>query len=165
MTRTDNKLISVLGKVFDAIAGCALVAMMSITILDVILRYVGVPIVGTYEIVSILGGLVVGCALPQTSVEKSHIIMDFLFEKLPQRMRVRFLFVTRIAVMVLFFLFGWNLLGMARMFYESGESSMTLTLPLYPAVFIIGICCFVECLVMLAELVNIIRRDDEGQHE
>ena len=164
MIRTNGKAISVLGKIFDAIAGGALVAMMSITILDVILRYIGIPIVGTYEIVSILGGLVVGCALPQTSVEKSHIIMDIFIEKLPQRLQALFLFVTRIAVMVLFFLFGWNLLSMAKMFYESGESSMTLTLPLYPAIFIIGICCFVECLVMLAELASIIHRDGR-QHE
>lgn len=164
MTRTNGKAMSILGRVFDAIAGGALVGMMSIVMLDVILRYIGVPIVGTYEIVSILGGLVVGCALPQTSLEKSHIIMDLLIEKLPQKMQALFLFVTRIAVMVLFFLFGWNLLGMARMFYESGESSMTLTLPLYPGIFIIAICCFVECLVVLAGLVSIVR-EDGGQHE
>jgi TRAP-type C4-dicarboxylate transport system permease small subunit len=167
MTRTNSIKISVLGKVFDVIAGSALAAMMFITIVDVILRYIGMPIVGTYEIVSILGGLVVGCSLPQTSWERTHIVMDFLIDRLPQPIRIVVLIMTRIAVMGLFFLFGWNLLSMARMFYESGESSMTLTLPLYPAVFIIGICCFVECLVMLSELTSIIRGAgrDGGQHE
>ncbi len=162
--KTSAKVMSGVGKVFDTIAGGALIALMSITVADVILRYFRMPIVGTYEVVSMLGGLVIGCALPQTSVEKAHVIMDFLIGKLPQRKRVLFLIMTRIAVMVLFFLFGWNLLDMARMFYESGESSLTLTLPLYPAVFIIGICCFSECLVMLFEVVSIIRRDEE-KHE
>ncbi|MFZ1989326.1 MAG: TRAP transporter small permease [Alphaproteobacteria bacterium] len=164
MMKTSGKVTSGIGKVFDAIAGGALIAMVSITAVDIILRYFRMPIVGSYEIVSMLGGLVVGCALPQTSVEKAHVIMDILIEKLPQRRQVPFLITTRIAVMVLFFLFGWNLLDMARMFYESGESSLTLTLPLYPAVFIIGICCFSECVVMLFELVSIIRRN-EGKHE
>ncbi len=50
---------------------------------DVILREFKMPIVGTYEIVSLLGAIVIGFAIPQTSLERGHVLMDFLTERLP----------------------------------------------------------------------------------
>jgi TRAP-type C4-dicarboxylate transport system permease small subunit len=141
-------------KVLDTIGGGALIGMMLLTVLDVILRYFGSAIIGTYEIVSMLGGVVIGCALPRTSWEKCHVTVDLMVEKLSDKWRALLFFVTRISAMGLFFLFGWNLIKMARDYYKAGESSLTLTIPLYPLVFALGICCLIECMVLLGEVLN-----------
>jgi TRAP-type C4-dicarboxylate transport system permease small subunit len=60
------------------IAGAALAAMMFLTVADVVLRYFKMPIVGTYEIVSMLGAIVIGFAVPQTTLERGHVLMDFI---------------------------------------------------------------------------------------
>ena len=62
------------------IAGLALIGIMFLTVTDVILREFKIPIVGTYEIVSLLGAVVIGFAIPQTSIERGHVLMDFLTE-------------------------------------------------------------------------------------
>jgi hypothetical protein len=38
---------------------------------------------------------------------------------------------------------------------KSGEVSLTLQEPFYPVAYGIGVCCFVQCLVMVCDIVKI----------
>jgi len=60
-------------KCMEVIAGSALLFIMFLTTCDVVLRAFGKPIVGTYELVSFGGGIIVGFAIPITSLSKSHL--------------------------------------------------------------------------------------------
>jgi TRAP-type C4-dicarboxylate transport system permease small subunit len=141
-----------LSRFMYVIAGIALAASMFLTVADVILREFKVPIVGTYELVGLLGAVVVGFAIPQTSRLQGHVIMDYVTSKLPQGWTRVFHVITRILAIVTFAIIGWNLWSLGTDYRTSGEVTLTLQLPFYPVAYGISVCCFVECLVLLFDI-------------
>ena len=155
-----NNILRV-SKFMNVIAGVTLTFMMLITVADVILRYLGRPILGSYELVSFSGAVIMGFALPFTSWIKSHIYVDFFVLKLPKKRMLATLVVTRILNIVFFMLTGIYLLKKGMDLFESGEVSLTLQMPFYPIVYGMGICCFLVGLVFLCEIVKLIGENYE----
>jgi len=134
------------------IAGIALAASMFLTVADVLLRSVRRPIVGTYELVGLLGAVVIGFAIPQTTRVQGHVLMDFLTEKVPASGQRILRSVTRVLGIVIFLVIAWNLWGLGADFRKSGEVTPTLQLPLFPVAWGVSVCCFVQCVVLFLEL-------------
>ncbi|MDR2017410.1 MAG: TRAP transporter small permease [Syntrophobacterales bacterium] len=149
-------------KVMDVIGGAILTLMMLITVLDVVLRFLKKPITGTYELVFLGGAVVIGCAIPVTSLEGGHVCVDFLLEHFSAGIRKGFILFTRILGMAFFFLLGSNLFLLGTDLYKSGEVSLTLHVPYYPAAYLLALCAFVECLVLLSSFIKTI---SGGDHE
>jgi TRAP-type C4-dicarboxylate transport system permease small subunit len=141
--------------------GVSLVFIMSLTISDVFLRLMRKPIVGTYELVCFGSALVIGFSLPYVSWKRGHIYVDFLVNLFPRRWKNGVVTLTRSLAIALFILAGWNLIKYALDLYNVGEVSPTLTLPYYPFVFIVGLCCFVQCLSLSCDIVRIWKGDYE----
>jgi TRAP-type C4-dicarboxylate transport system permease small subunit len=135
------------------IAGAALAAMMFLTVADVILRYFKMPIVGTYEIVSMLGAIVIGFAVPQTTLERGHVLMDFITGRLPFAAQRVLHLVTRLLAVLTFYIIGWNLYKLGNDLRQTGQVSLTLKFPEYPVAYGIAICCLFECLVLLSDVI------------
>src|SRR5512145_2541468 len=95
-----------LSKVLNSIAGVAVTLMMLLTVADVLLRAGGHPIIGTYEIVALMLALVIGFGIPQASLDKGHVLMDFLLERLSQKAKKMMYTFTRILCLVLFAFIG-----------------------------------------------------------
>jgi len=148
-------LVKQLSRFLNLIAGIAITFVMALTVGDVILRTFGKPIVGTYELVAFTGAVVIGFAVPMTSWIRGHIFVDFFVLKMTRPVQNIFNFVTRCVGTALFYLIGWNLLKMALDLQKSGEVSPTLQLPFYPVAYAIGVCCFVQCLVLVGDIVKI----------
>ena len=145
-----------LSRFLNIIAGISLTFLMLLTVMDVILRALKRPIVGTYELVAFSGAVVIGFALPLTSWMRGHIYVDFLTQKFSKRVRDIFNVSTRCVVIVLFFLIGWNLIKYGMDLQKSGEVSLTLQMPFYPVAYGVGVCCFVQCLVMICDILKIL---------
>jgi TRAP-type C4-dicarboxylate transport system permease small subunit len=141
-----------LSKTMFWIASLALVSMMVLTGADVMLRAFRTPILGTYELVGLLGAVAVGFAIPQTTLQKGHVQMDFLTDRLTSRSKVWLNLVTRLAGVALFAVAGQNLWALGDDLRQSGEVSLTLQLPQYPVAYGVALCCLVECLVLLSSL-------------
>jgi len=149
------KGVNGISRFLNTIAGISLTFLMLLTIADVILRGFKRPVVGTYEMVALAGAVVIGFSVPLTSWTRQHIFVDFFILKFSQRVRNGFNFATRILVFVLFFMIGWNLLKYGMDLQKSGEVSLTLQIPFYPVAYGIGICCFIQCLVLVCDIVKI----------
>jgi TRAP-type C4-dicarboxylate transport system permease small subunit len=134
------------------VAGVALAGSMFLTVADVFLRTLKRPIVGTFELVGLLGALVVGFALPQTSRLQGHVLMDFVTSKLSAGIQRVLLVITRILAMGLFAVIGWNMVNLGNDFRRVGEVTPTLQLPIYPVAYAIALCCLVECLVLFVDM-------------
>jgi TRAP-type C4-dicarboxylate transport system permease small subunit len=141
-------------KVMDVVGGVVLTLMMLITVTDVILRFIGKPITGTYELVFLGGAVVIGCAIPQTSWQGGHVNVDFVLEYFPAKLKKIIVVFTRLLGTAFFFLLGWNLFVYGTSLYNKGEVSLTLHAPYYPVAYILGICAFVECLVLVSGLIK-----------
>ncbi len=155
------RLVERLSRLLNIVAGIAITFIMLLTVLDVVLRLLRRPIVGTYELVAFSGAVVIGFALPLTSWLRGHIYVDFFTGKLPPPVRRPVHFATRALGFALFAVIGWNLILFGMDLQRSGEVSLTLQLPFYPVAYGVGAACFVECLVLLADIVKIFR----GQYE
>lgn len=140
----------------NIVAGISLTCLMLLTIADVILRGFNMPVTGAYELVAFAGALVVGFSLPQTALAKGHIYIDFLILTFPRKVRNTFNVATRCAVILLFFLIGWNLFVFGWDLQKSGEVSLTLQMPFYPVAYGVGMSCFIQCLVMVLDIVKIL---------
>jgi TRAP-type C4-dicarboxylate transport system permease small subunit len=152
-----NRTIHRVAMVMDALGGVVLTLMMLITVTDVILRFFGRPITGTYELVFLGGAVVVGCAIPMTSWEGAHVNVDLLLERFSGVPRKVIVIFTRVCGIVFFFLLGWNLFAQGLDLFDKHEVSLTLHVPYYPVAYILGICAFVECLVLLSGLITTIQ--------
>jgi TRAP-type C4-dicarboxylate transport system permease small subunit len=147
--------INGLSRFLNVIAGVSLTFLMLLTVMDVILRSLKRPIVGTYELVAFSGAIVIGFSVPLTSWVRGHIYVDFFILRFSQKVRNIFNIATRCVVIVLFFLIGWNLIKYGMDLQKSGEVSLTLQMPFYPVAYGVGICCFVQCLVLLCDIIKI----------
>jgi TRAP-type C4-dicarboxylate transport system permease small subunit len=150
-----------LSRFLYGIAGVTLVFMMLLTVADVILRTFGRPITGTYEMVAFAGAVVIGFALPFTSWIRGHVYMEFLIQRLPKQVRDRMNLFTRLIGIILFVLIAYNLIIVGVDLQKSGEVSPTLRFPFYPIVYGVGICCFIECLVLFCDILKISGGDYE----
>ena len=63
---------------------------------------------------------------------------------------------TRCLGIGLFLVIAANLMILGMELYNSGEVSPTLHVPFYLVVYGIGICSFVQCLVLVCDIVKII---------
>jgi len=135
--------------------GVCLIFIMFLTISDVFLRLMRRPIVGTYELVCFGSSLVIGLSIPYVSWKRGHIFVDFMINLFPRGVKKVFTLVTRCMAITLFILAGWNLIQYALDLYRVGEVSPTLTLPYYPFIFAVGICCFFQCLSLFCDILKI----------
>ncbi len=144
-----------LSRCLNVIAGIAISFIMILTVIDVFLRSFRSPIVGTYELVAFSGAVVIGFAIPLTSWMRGHIYVDFFTGKLPKTARSIVNLITRCMGIGLFLLIGWNLILVGMDLKQSGEVSLTLQLPFYPVAYGVAFSCFVQCIVLLTDMVKI----------
>lgn len=158
--RLDN-VLQVTTKVLNYVGGGALTSMMLLTVTDVVMRAFGRPIIGTFEIVGLLLALVIGFTIPKVSFDKGHVFMEVVLERLGQKEKNTLMTLTRVLCIVLFILIGYNLFAVGSEFRVAREVSPTLEIPFYPVAYGVGICCFIECLVFVNDIVKMWR----GQYE
>jgi len=156
-----GKTVAAISGYLNVVAGISLILLMLLTIVDVVLRGFNKPIVGAYELVALMGAVAIGFSMPRTSLLRGHIYVDSLIALFSRTVRNIFNITTRVVVFVLFFFTGWNLFKYADDLRKSGEVSVTLQLPFYYVAYGIGICCFVQCLVMVCDIVKL----KEGSYE
>jgi len=152
---TDS--LKFVSKLLNVIAGAAVTFMMFLTVADVLLRAGGHPIIGTFEIVSLLLALVIGFGIPQVSLDRGHVYMDFLLEKLSKNGKNVMNTFTRILCLILFASIGYKLFSVGARFHTSGEVSPTIMIPFYPVAYGVAICCLLECCVFIFDIVRIWR--------
>lgn len=147
--------IKVLSSYIYWLSGIALVCVMLLTVSDVILRYFGSPILGVYDLTVLIGGIIIGFALPLSTLKNVHVEMEFLLDKIPPGWEKVLRVISRCLEIFLFLLLGWNLILYGAKLYRVGEVSSTIYLPLYPVVLGIGVSCFINSLVLFYQLVTI----------
>jgi TRAP-type C4-dicarboxylate transport system permease small subunit len=141
----------------EIVAGTSLIGVMALIGSDIVGRLFGCPVPGTYEIVSLAGGLIIGLALPATSRAKGHVATDILLAKLPEKTRLFLTVTTRLIGIILFLLAAYGMVLMGVRLKESGEVTAELSLPFYYVVYAIGGAFFVQTLILLSEIIERIK--------
>jgi TRAP-type C4-dicarboxylate transport system permease small subunit len=140
----------------NVIGAGLLTFMMLLTVVDVILRYLGRPITGTFELMAFAGALVTGFALAQTSLDGAHVNVDILTQAVSaERRKILFTF-NRLLGIGVFGLLTWALFVKGNDLYSAGEVSLTLQVPYYPVAYGLSLCCLGESLVLLSDMLKVL---------
>lgn len=154
-----EKSITKTADLFNWVAAAALVGMMLLTCADVVMRRsLNHPIPGTYEIVGLMGALLIAFALAYTTFQKGHIAVEFLVQKLSKKMQRAIDAVNHLLGIILFVILSWQSVLYAMDLKESGEVSMTVQMPIHPFVFGIATGCALVSLVMALDLYKSLKR-------
>jgi TRAP-type C4-dicarboxylate transport system permease small subunit len=147
---------------FQVLAGLGLAFMMLLTLTDVIMRALGRPIVGSIELVCFSGAIVIGFAIPYSSLKRVHIFVDLVTKRLSPRSAVLCQGVTTSVGVVLFLFIGYNFIVYGLDLIRTGEVSAGLKIPYYPITFGLAASCLLESLTLFCQLLQQIgRRTDE----
>ncbi len=136
------------------IAAAGLLAMMTVTCLDVIMRKLGHPLPGAYDLVKLAAGLTIACALPYTTAIKGHVAVEYFHHKLGRRGRVVADTLIRLPIMAMFSLFAWQFISYGTKLRTSGEVSMTLQLPVFWLPYVMAFSCAQVVLVTLWHMLH-----------
>jgi TRAP-type C4-dicarboxylate transport system permease small subunit len=139
----------------NAISGVIVFFMMFLTVTDVTMRFFGKPILGSYELISFMGAIVIGFAIPKTSYDRGHVYVDFLSVKWTEATQKLIFVITRIPSIAFFVALTIFLVLKGRALYRAAEVSSILQIPRYPLVLLLAFCAFVQCVVLIADLVRV----------
>ena len=144
-----------ISKWMNVIAYIALTFVMLLTVTDVILRIFRHPIIGTFEIVQLAGAVAIAFGIPLTSWKRGMIYVDFFINTFPDWARNTMNILTRVIGIAIFIFIGYNLFRFATDLLISGEVTPTKQLPFYPVVYGMGGACFIQVLVLIADIIKV----------
>jgi len=155
MTRLET-IINALNRWLNWVAGGLLLAMMLLTVANMIMRAIPTysPFGGTAEVVSYLAALVAAFALGYTQIRRAHTSVDILMLRLPPRAQ-------SIIDSIMFFigtaLFGvatWQIVKLASRYWELGSVSETLYIIFFPFIYAVALGCAFLCLALLLDFLK-----------
>jgi TRAP-type C4-dicarboxylate transport system permease small subunit len=141
-----------------AFAGLILTIMFLVTLAEVTMRFVWKPIPGTYELISFLGGLVIGFSVPRTSQMEGHVNVDFMVVKMPEPQKKIINAATRLMAMLFFALIGSSLTSIGLDLHTTKEVSQTLKVPYYPVAFGLGLAFLIQAAQYFLDIFKYLRR-------
>jgi|APFre7841882724_1041349.scaffolds.fasta_scaffold138262_1 TRAP-type C4-dicarboxylate transport system permease small subunit len=137
MLRAIKTSIYLLSTKLNWVSAASVIFIMLLTCADVVMRLFGSPIPGTYELVGYFGSVIISFGIARTSIERGHIAVNLLVDRLPQRAQTLIEGVGNIAAAVLFGALAWQSQLYARDLLETGDVSLTLGMPTWP--FVLGL--------------------------
>jgi TRAP-type C4-dicarboxylate transport system permease small subunit len=155
MGKSLQALSGRLSRWMEIIAGLALVGVMLLIGLDIVGRAFGYPVPGAYEMVSLAGGLVIGLALPATTIAKGYVSTDLLLGKLSGKSKVVLIATTRFIGIVIFLLAGYSMIMMGVRLKASGEVTAVLAVPFYHVAYAMGVAFWTQSLVLFSEMIAV----------
>lgn len=148
-------IVSRLSTGMAVIAGTTLVAVMLMTVLDVILRYFGRPIIGIYDIVALGGAVIIGFSMPLAAEKKVHVYMEMGLQAYGRTVKQILTLFTRLIVFGISFIVAWNLIQLGIDFHQTGEVSLTVKIIYYPIAMGLGVCFIIQMLVLVVQILQV----------
>jgi TRAP-type C4-dicarboxylate transport system permease small subunit len=138
------------------VSSAALVVMMVLTCADVFMRYLfNRPIIGTYDIVGMLGAILAAFAMPYTMLKKGHVAVEILVQSLSRGKQLFVETVIHLLGISLFLMLVWQAVLFSGELKATGEVTPTLLLPFYPIGYCMAVCFFGLCLAILVDLLRL----------
>lgn len=154
---TLEKLTHHLSKWFNWIGGVALVGLTGIACINMLMRILGSPYKGAYELVGFFGALVVALPLGYAQINRAHISVDILNRYYSSKVRRIVHGFNSLVCMVFFILVAWQSAVYATAIWKRGETSETLRMIYHPFVYLVALCCLLLAFVLLTDFLKSLR--------
>jgi TRAP-type transport system small permease protein len=154
----DNMLKKINGymvSVLNFFAIWALAAMMFLTFIDVLLRYIfNSPIPGKEELVAFLMAIVIPFSIVFCAQQISHIRVDFIIEGFPKTVQKFLQLLNNLLMLVLFIPITWQSFIFVWDEFESKLTSPVLYIPVYPFVAIVALAFLVLTFILIERFIS-----------
>lgn len=134
--------------------GAVLVGMIALTCANILVRIVGAPIRGTFELMGYGGAAVTALALGYTQTRRGHIAVNVLINRFSPRTQKALNSLNDAACALFFIVVTWQLVQKANGFVKTGEVSETLRVVFYPFTYIVALGCGLLALVFVLGLIR-----------
>ena len=154
-----NKIIGPISKVLVLVGGAILATMMFLTIVDVVMRYFfDMPIKGAFDLTEYFMVIVFSCGLPYCTINKDHIKVDILMERLPKNAQTIISILTTPIVLGIFSLIAWQYIVYTQIQIDSHLVSSVLEIPRYPFIILMFFGYALLVIAVLADTLNLIAK-------
>lgn len=136
----------------NTLSGFALVLMMGLVFVNVALRAVWKPILGTYEFTGFLASITITFALAHCASENGHIAITIFADRLPPRIQA--ILDTFVAILgtSLYAVISWQCVKYAINLYQIGEVSPATATPFYPFIFAVAFGLLIFAVILLNDV-------------
>ena len=132
------------------ICAVILLAMMGITLIDVVGRYLfNSPLIGATELTELMLVGVVFLGLPAVTLDRAHVSVSLLSDRLPARFQPLREFILSIVIAALLTAIGWRIFQQGNQIAGYGGTTETLDFPLAPVAWFCAVCIGVSALMTL----------------
>jgi len=153
-----EKIVNLFARELDRVAQWAIVILMALVVTNIVLRFAWRPLLGTYEFVSFLSAVVISFALAYCAVQRGHIAVTLVVDRLPPRGQAIVDVIINAVSIIFLGLTVWQITLYATDMVVSGEVSPTTKTPFYPFVYGVALGFLFLCLVLLVDLLKSINR-------
>ena len=158
-TETDDKraafLQSPARRAIAWVCALLLIAMMLITVADVVGRYLlNAPLPGATELTGLLLAATIFVGLPAVCFDEEHVTVDLLVDRLPSFMTKPRLLIVRLASAVALGVIAWRLAVQGQTLAGYGEQTVSLHLPVAPLAYFCAAMTAIAVILTLAPLVG-----------
>lgn len=151
---TLDRLNAILNKGLAFVAGFSLVAMVLVTVGEMVSRMFGRPMAGTVEVIGWLAAVTTAFALGYTQIHQGHISIDLFTSRLGRLLQLVASVVVYLISTVLFVVVTWNVFGYASILWETGSLSETMKVIVYPWVYLVSLGCAGLTLALLVDFLK-----------
>ena len=146
-----DRISALLNKGLAFVAGCCLIAMMLVTVGEMVSRMFGNPMAGTVETIGWLAAVTTAFALGYTQIHQGHVSIDLFTNRLNPRLRAVINILVYLASTALFMVVTWNIFRHADVLKQSGSLSETMKVIVYPWVYLVSLGCAGLTLALLVD--------------
>jgi len=129
-------------------------AMIGIACANMVLRPLGAPLKGAYELVGFLGAMTVAFALGYAQITRAHIAVDILTTRYSKRTQRTMNAVSSFLCTIFFILVAWQVTVFATTIWKRGETSETLRIVYHPFIYLVALCCLLLAFVLLVDFLK-----------
>jgi TRAP-type C4-dicarboxylate transport system permease small subunit len=140
------------------VAGIFLTCMVTLVVLTVVLRPIGITITGSYEILAFLAVFTIAGALVYTAYRGSHITVRILISKLaPKYLRIAEIMHAVLGIAMLLLLVWANNVVIQDRWDNELTDVLIVPMPPFRVVWALGMVLF--CLVLVTDLIITLRNE------
>ena len=160
--KNDERFVHVASRGVCWLSAVSLFFMMVLTCCDVILRYFGYPIRGTYDVVGLSSAFVLALPIAYTQLLRGHVGIDFIVQKFPVRLRRAIDVTNGVLNFVVYTLLAWQCSLYGIKLWSVGRVSESVKIPLFPFPLVVAFGCALMSVVLLFELYRFVRPVEEA---
>ncbi|MEM7693806.1 MAG: TRAP transporter small permease [Pseudomonadota bacterium] len=141
-----------------AAAGLLLTAMMGLTVVDVVGRYLlNAPVPGAFEATEIMLALAIFAGLPIVTARGEHVSVRLLVDHFPAPLRRVLDLIAELFVAALLAGAAYLLIQRGAALADFGDATVLLRIPLAPVAFALAVLSAIAAVVALARFLKMLR--------